>query len=133
MKKSLAEETLDLHKRESLSYFEYFPVLVFEGILSIETALWWLVKDTIMWLMLVLIVIFISVSTLPILDPWQRTYYTRWTQENLGSPFSIDPQAYYPRWVLTGHNLNSTYIVFVLYFHYPRLFYPWYLIIQALI
>ena len=46
-----------------------------------------------MWLLLVLFTIFISVKTLFILNPCQRTYYSRWTQGNLGSSFSIDPQA----------------------------------------
>ena len=35
----VAEETSDLHIRELLKYHEYFPVLVFEGSLSIEIAL----------------------------------------------------------------------------------------------
>ena len=35
----VAEETSDLHKRELLKYHEYFPILVFEGSLSIEIAL----------------------------------------------------------------------------------------------
>ena len=35
----VAEETLDLHIRELLKYHEYFPILVFEGSLSIEIAL----------------------------------------------------------------------------------------------
>ena len=44
--------------------------------------------------------------------------------ENLGSPFSIDPQAHYPLWVLIEYIWNSTYEVFVFYFHHPCLFYP---------
>ena len=35
----VAEETSGLHKRELLKYHEYFPILVFEGSLSIEIAL----------------------------------------------------------------------------------------------
>ena len=35
----VAEEALDLHKRELLKPHEYFPILVFEGNLSIEIAL----------------------------------------------------------------------------------------------
>ena len=35
----VAEETSDLHTRELLKYHEYFPILIFEGILSIEIAL----------------------------------------------------------------------------------------------
>ena len=35
----VTEETSDLHTRESLKYQEYFPILVFEGNLSIEIAL----------------------------------------------------------------------------------------------
>ena len=31
--------------------------------------------------------------TLSVLDPYQRTYHSGWTQGNLGSPFSIGPQA----------------------------------------
>ena len=46
-----------------------------------------------MWLLLVLLATFTSVYTLSILDPCQRTYHSDWTQGNLGSPFSIDPQA----------------------------------------
>ena len=34
----VAEETSDLHIRELLKYHEYFPILVFEGSLSIEIA-----------------------------------------------------------------------------------------------
>ena len=34
-----AEENSGLHKRELLKYHEPFPVLVFEGFLSIEIAL----------------------------------------------------------------------------------------------
>ena len=36
---SVAEETSGLHKRELLNYHEYFPILVFEGSLSIEISL----------------------------------------------------------------------------------------------
>ena len=35
----VAEETSDLHIRELLKYEEYFPILVFEGSLSIEIVL----------------------------------------------------------------------------------------------
>ena len=35
----VAEEISDLHTRELLKYHEYFPILVFEGSLSIEIAL----------------------------------------------------------------------------------------------
>ena len=35
----VAEETSDLHIKELLKYHEYFPILVFEGSLSIEIAL----------------------------------------------------------------------------------------------
>ena len=35
----VAEETADLHIRELLKYHEHFPILVFEGSLSIEIAL----------------------------------------------------------------------------------------------
>ena len=35
----VAEETSDLHKRELLKHHEYFPILVFEGSLSIEIEL----------------------------------------------------------------------------------------------
>ena len=35
----VAEETSDLHIRELLKYHEHFPILVFEGSLSIEIAL----------------------------------------------------------------------------------------------
>ena len=35
----VVEETSDLHIRELLKYHEYFPILVFEGSLSIEIAL----------------------------------------------------------------------------------------------
>ena len=35
----VAGETSDLHIRELLKYHEYFPILVFEGSLSIEIAL----------------------------------------------------------------------------------------------
>ena len=35
----VAEETLDLHKRELLNDHEYFSILVFEGSLPIEIAL----------------------------------------------------------------------------------------------
>ena len=35
----VAEENSDLHIRESLKYYEYFPTLVLEGSLSIEIAL----------------------------------------------------------------------------------------------
>ena len=35
----VAEETSDLHIRELLQYHEYFPILVFEGSLSIDIAL----------------------------------------------------------------------------------------------
>ena len=35
----VAEETSDLHIRELLKYHEYFPILVFQGSLSIEIAL----------------------------------------------------------------------------------------------
>ena len=35
----VAEDTSDIHKRELLKYHEYFPILVFEGSLSIEIAL----------------------------------------------------------------------------------------------
>ena len=34
----VTEETLDLHKTELLKYHEYFPILVFEGRLSIEVT-----------------------------------------------------------------------------------------------
>ena len=34
----LAEEKSGLHKRELLKYYEHFPILVFEGRLSIEMA-----------------------------------------------------------------------------------------------
>ena len=61
-----------------------------------------------MWLILLLLAIFTSVQTLSILDPFQRTYCSTWTQRNLGSPFSIDPQAHYPRWVLTAHKWKCT-------------------------
>ena len=44
-----------------------------------------------MWLLF--LAVFISVWTLSILDPCLRTYHIGWTQGNLGSPFSIDPQA----------------------------------------
>ena len=60
------------------------------------------------------------------MDPWQRTYCSRWTWVNLGSPFSIDPPAHYSWWVFTGHNWNITEKVFVFYFHHPCLFYPQY-------
>ena len=52
-------------------------------------------KGYIMWSILVLLAIFISVETLSILDPCQRTYRSAWTQENLDSPFSKDAQAHY--------------------------------------
>ena len=35
----VAEENSGLHKRELLKYHEFFPILVFEGSLSIEIAL----------------------------------------------------------------------------------------------
>ena len=35
----VVEGTSDLHIRELLKYHEYFPILVFEGSLSIEIAL----------------------------------------------------------------------------------------------
>ena len=35
----IAEETSDLHIRELLKDYEYFPILVFEGSLSIEIEL----------------------------------------------------------------------------------------------
>ena len=35
----VAEETLDLHKRELLKYRKYFPILVLVGSLSIEIVL----------------------------------------------------------------------------------------------
>ena len=35
----VADETSDLHIRELLKYHEYFPILVFEGSLSIKVAL----------------------------------------------------------------------------------------------
>ena len=35
----VAEETSDLHERELLMYHKYFPILVFEGSLSIEITL----------------------------------------------------------------------------------------------
>ena len=35
----VAEETSDLHIRELLKYHEHFPILVFEGSLSVEIAL----------------------------------------------------------------------------------------------
>ena len=44
-----------------------------------------------------------------------KTYCSRWTRGNLGSPFSIDPQAHYSRWVFTGRNWNSTYKAGVLF------------------
>ena len=36
---NVAEETSDLHIRELLKSHEYFPILVFEGSLSIEVPL----------------------------------------------------------------------------------------------
>ena len=120
----VAEENSGSHKWEILTYCESFPILVFEGSLSIEIVLEWLVKDTIIWLISVLLAIFISVQTLSLLGPCQRTYCSRGTQGNLDSPFSIDRQAHYPRWTLTGENWKSTYKVFVFYFHHPCLFYP---------
>ena len=35
----VADETSHIHIRELLKYHEYFPILVFEGSLSIEIAL----------------------------------------------------------------------------------------------
>ena len=35
----VAEETSDLHKRVLLKYYEFFPISVFDGSLSIELAL----------------------------------------------------------------------------------------------
>ena len=54
----------------------------------------------------------------------QRTYHSGWTQENQGSPFTIDPQAHYRRWVLTRYNWSSTNKSSVFYFHHPWPFYP---------
>ena len=68
-----------------------------------------------MWSILVLLATFISVYTLSILVLSFKIYRSRWTQTNLGSPFSIDPRVHYPRWVLTGHNWNSIYKVCVLF------------------
>ena len=34
----VAEETSDLHIRELLNYHEHFPILVFEGSLSVKIA-----------------------------------------------------------------------------------------------
>ena len=72
-----------------------------------------------MQLILLLLAIFISVETRCILEPCQRTFSSRWTQGNLGSPFSKDPQARYPRWVLTRHNWSRTSKVFVFIFTIP--------------
>ena len=66
--------------------------------------------------------IYISKS-LFILDPCQKTYCSGWTQAILGSPFFIDPEAHYPRWVSTGHNWNSIYKVFSFYFWHSSPFY----------
>ena len=35
----VAEETSEIHIRELLKYHEYFPILVFQGSMSIEIAL----------------------------------------------------------------------------------------------
>ena len=72
-----------------------------------------------MRLILLLLAIFISVETRCIPEPCQRTFCSRWTQGNLGSPFSKDPQARYPRWVLTRHNWSRTSKVFVFIFTIP--------------
>ena len=118
----MAEENSNLHKRELLKYHEPFPILVFERILSIEIALLSSAEVTIMWLILVLLAIVISRYTLPIIDPSQRTYRSKWTQGTLDSPFLTDPQVHYTRWDLTGHNWNRICKVFVFSFHIPVYF-----------
>ena len=100
-------ENSGLHKRELLKHHEPFPMLVFEGSLSIEIALKWSVKDTFTWLFMVLLATFASVETLSILDPCQMTYHSGWTQGNLGSPFSIDPQAI---WIMAWGSMENEVI-----------------------
>ena len=103
-------------------YHEYFPILDFGVSVSNEIALWWLVKDTAMWLTLVLLAIFFYQCRLS--PSWilsQRIYRSNWTQANLRSSFYIDPRAHYPRWVLTGHNWCDIHKFFVFFFP-PSLF-----------
>ena len=77
-----------------------------------------------MWLILALLVVFISVSVYP--GSCARGFIVVGEQQrNLSFPFSIDPWAHYARWVLTGHNWNHIYKLFVFYFHHPCPFFPW--------
>ena len=59
-----------------------------------------------------------------ILDPWQRTYRTKWNQGNQGSPFSIDPQAHYPQWIFINSTIKISkyYFIFIslIFFPYNR-------------
>ena len=109
------------HQRELLKYHEYFPVLLFDGSLSIEIA-FIKISRRYHYVINLGIVSNFYISIDPVYpESCIRGSFIVGELRNLGCPFSIDHWNHYLQWFLIGYNWSDIYKIFVFYFHYPCL------------